>query len=146
MVLNAYTVWLMIKARNKFKNNKIVDIGDLSERLYGENAKFYMKGFLAFNNTLFLSVYVLFFGTQMDKLMCETFMVSECGNEKIWAALVNAILLPVLFIERLSDVGVFSGSVVALTVVSMSLIFYVCQDIYRGDEQYVLEKYKLEVP
>jgi hypothetical protein len=53
----------MVKARNRFKNQKIVDIGDLSGLLFGEASRGYMKAFLAINNTLFISVYVLFLGT-----------------------------------------------------------------------------------
>jgi amino acid permease len=101
--------------------------------LFGEDWKGYMKAFLAINNTLFLSVYVLFLGTQTDKLMCETFQVSNCGNEKYWAVIVNVALLPIIFIERLSGVGVFSGIAVFLTIASISLIVYTCQDIYRSD-------------
>lgn len=53
----------MVKARNRFKNRKIVDVGDLSGLLFGEQWRGYMKAFLAVNNTLFISVYVLFLGT-----------------------------------------------------------------------------------
>ena len=63
IIINAYTVWLMVKARNRFKNQKVVDIGDLSGILFGEASRGYMKAFLAINNTLFISVYVLFLGT-----------------------------------------------------------------------------------
>jgi hypothetical protein len=98
ITINMYTVWLMVKARNRFKNQRVVDIGDLSALLFGESTKGYMKGFLAANNTLFLSVYVLYFGTQIDNLMCESFQIMSCGNNKKWAIAVNFLLLPIIFI------------------------------------------------
>jgi hypothetical protein len=64
--------------------------------------------------------------------MCETFQVSQCGNEKIWASIVNGALLPIIFIERLSGVGIFSGIVVVLTIVSITIIVYTCSDIYKS--------------
>jgi hypothetical protein len=137
VLINGYTVWLMVKARNRFKNQRVVDIGDLAGHLFGDTARSGMKWFLAVNNTLFLSVYVLYFGTQMDQLMCKTFEVSSCGYEMGWAAFVNAVLLPVIFLERLSDVGVFSGSLVVLTVVSIGMIFYTCLDIYTRSQDSV---------
>ena len=78
--------------------------------------------------------------------MCETFQVSQCGNEKIWASIVNGVLLPIIFIERLSGVGVFSGIVVVLTLISISIIIYTCTDIYNSSNQKVLQEYDLIVP
>ena len=47
---------------------------------------------------------------------------------------VNLVLLPVLMLERFSDVGLFSGLVVVITVISICMIFYTCLDIYRLDQ------------
>ena len=43
LVVNAYTLWLTIKTRNRFKHEKISDICDLSVKLYGEGARKYFN-------------------------------------------------------------------------------------------------------
>ena len=39
LCINCFTTYLLIKARNKFKLEPIVNLGDLADRLYGSNAK-----------------------------------------------------------------------------------------------------------
>ena len=78
--------------------------------------------------------------------MCDTFEIAQCGNEKMWAAIVNGLLLPIIFIERLSGVGLFSGIVVVLTVISISMIVYTCSEVYLSSHKQVLEEYDLDIP
>lgn len=63
LTVNIYCVWILLKARNRFKHCKIVDICDLSVKLYGEGARKYMTFLLVGANSLFLMCYVLFFGS-----------------------------------------------------------------------------------
>ena len=35
LLLNAYTMYILIKARNRFKRERIVDLVDLGVKLYG---------------------------------------------------------------------------------------------------------------
>ena len=62
ILINLYCVYILIKARNRFKNDKIVDICDLSVKLYGEGARKYMTFIMIISNTPFLMCYVIFFG------------------------------------------------------------------------------------
>jgi hypothetical protein len=55
-------------------------------------------------------------------------------------------LLPIIFIERLSGVGIFSGIVVVLTIISITIIIYTCSEIYNSSKQQVFEEYDLIVP
>ena len=64
--VNLYCVWILLKARNRFKNDKIVDICDLAVKLYGENARQYMTFLLVSTNFLYLMCYEVFFGSQID--------------------------------------------------------------------------------
>lgn len=61
--MNLYCTWIMIKARNRFKRERIVDLCDLTAALYGEEKRIYMSLFLTINNTLFLVCYASYFGT-----------------------------------------------------------------------------------
>ena len=63
LAVNLYCVYLLLKARNRFKNDKIVDLCDLAVKLYGEKARVWMSIILVLTNALYCICYVLFFGT-----------------------------------------------------------------------------------
>lgn len=37
-VINGFTTWLIVKARNKFKHKVVVNLSDLAKECYGEKA------------------------------------------------------------------------------------------------------------
>ena len=63
LMINLYCTYILIKARNRFKKERIVDICDLTAIMFGEKYRLAMSLFLAINNGLFLVCYVYFFGT-----------------------------------------------------------------------------------
>jgi hypothetical protein len=66
VLINLYCTWLLIKTRNRFKKEKIVDVCDLTAVLFGEEYRIYMSIFLSITNGLFLVCYAVFFGSQID--------------------------------------------------------------------------------
>ena len=124
-LINIYCVWLLLKARNRFKNDTIVDICDLTAKLYGEHTRKYLAFGLIFTNFAFLSAYALFFGQQIDQLVCKTFKSAECGHPHHYALAINVLLLPVIFIKKFKNVGIFSALVICFTFVSFAIIAYV---------------------
>ena len=125
-----YCVYLLIKARNRFKNEKIVDICDLAVKLYGEKARPWISILLVAANALFLMCYVIFFGQEIDQLFCKTLAVTECGHAQRNAVVINIILLPVVFQKKLRNIGFFSIVVLIFTFVSIGMISYICFDTY----------------
>lgn len=79
-MINLFCVYILLKARNRFKREDIVDICDLAVALYGEWIRPLMAVLLITTNSCFLMAYVMFLGTQSDQLMCKTFKAAECGN------------------------------------------------------------------
>ena len=63
MAINIFCIYLLIKARNRFKRERIIDIGDLADRLYGSCCGSFMGILLVTTNCLFLCCYIMFFGT-----------------------------------------------------------------------------------
>jgi len=129
--VNLYCVWILLKARNKFKNDKIVDICDLAAKLYGESARKYMTFLLVSTNTLYLMCYEVFFGSQIDQLMCTTFHIGECGHPHWYAVAFSILLLPVIFQKRLRNIGFFSLVVLVFTLISILLIIFLCIKIIK---------------
>ena len=58
-----FCVYLLIKARNRFKSKNIIDICDLGVVLYGNWMRPILTFLLMFTNTIFLICYLMFFGS-----------------------------------------------------------------------------------
>lgn len=63
IVMNIFCVYILLKARNRFKREEIVDICDLAAVLYGDWLRPYMSALLISTNGIFLMAYIMFFGT-----------------------------------------------------------------------------------
>ena len=125
ILMNVFCIYILLKARNRFKREKIVDICDLSARLYGEGTRPLMSILLLVTNSVFLMCYSMFFGTQTDQLVCKTFKSRECGHGHEYSLLIVAILLPILYMRRLAHIGIFSVFVLIFTFLAIGLIVYV---------------------
>jgi len=83
--INLYCIYLLLKARNRFKNYRIKDICDLSVILYGEWARKWTAAIIVCSSSLLLIAYVKYFGTELDKLFCTTLKVAQCGQNLKYA-------------------------------------------------------------
>ena len=61
--MNIFCVYILLKARNRFKQERIVDICDLAARLYGDWVRPFMAILLVATNSIFLIAYIMFLGT-----------------------------------------------------------------------------------
>lgn len=123
-MVNVFCVYILLKARNRFKRQKIVDICDLASVLYGEWIRPIMAVLLITTNTCFLMAYVMFLGSQSDQLMCKTFKAAECGNGHMYSIIILLILLPILYLKRLSAIGIFSIVILVFTFIAIGIIIY----------------------
>ena len=92
--INLYCVNLLLKARNRFKYDKLVDICDLSEKRWTRPL---VSVVLIVTNVTFLMCYSIFFGTEVDQLVCKTLGYAECGQSPKYSFLVIFALLPVIY-------------------------------------------------
>jgi len=68
--------------------------------------------------------YVMFLGSQSDQLMCKTFKAAECGNGHMYSIIILLILLPILYLKRMSAIGIFSIVILVFTFVAIVIIIY----------------------
>lgn len=61
-LMNLYSVWLIVKARNRFRSQRIVDICDLAAAIYGEKSRKWVVMAMVLTNLAFLSSYSLYLG------------------------------------------------------------------------------------
>lgn len=144
-VVNLYCVYLLLKARNRFKNTRIVDVCDLTAKLYGEQYRSWMVVALALTNILFLMCYTVYFGEQLDQLVCNTFELSECGHPHFYAISVNLLLLPAVCQRQLRNIGFFSIVILAITLSSLGMIAYVCIQVYRQPLEVTQREYGISL-
>lgn len=97
LVITLYCQSILIQARNRFKKDRIVDIGDLGAKLYGEGVRHWLSLLLVVSNIQYLIVYELFFAKEIDDLVCETYELAPCGYGKVYVAMINILLLPIIF-------------------------------------------------
>ena len=124
IIMNIFCVYILLKARNRFKRYEIVDICDLADKLYGSWTRPYMSTLLICTNACFLMAYVMFFGTQTDQLVCKTFKARDCGHPIEYSLIILTILLPILLLRRMSSIGFFSIVVLCFTFLAIGIIIY----------------------
>lgn len=124
IIVNSFCLYIYLKARNRFKSEVIVDMGDLASKLYGPWAKILVSFIIVLNNTLFLMCYIMFIGLQTDQLCCKTFMTASCGYENLYSGILLMILLPILMIQQLKFIGYFSMFILIFTFISIIISKY----------------------
>jgi len=67
-------------------------------------------------------VYIIFYGTQIDQLVCKTFEAAECGNHHLYSALVIFALLPIIYMRSLKNIGYFSVFCLIFTLLGIIII------------------------
>ena len=145
LLVNIYCVWILLKARNRFKHSKIIDICDLTAKLYGEDKRKYMTFLLVSTNILFLMCYVVFFGSQLDQLMCSSFKLTACGHPHLYAVACTTFLLPIIFQKELRNIGFFSLVVLAFTMAAIVMILYICIQVIRKPLAVIDAEYQLKL-
>jgi len=145
LFVNLFATYILLMARNRFKRDPIVDISDLSAKLYGEWLRPIVAGLLVITNATFLMCYVMFFGTQTDQLMCKTWKYRECGNQHLYSILIILAISPIFLQRKLAAIGYFSIFILILTFISIGLIIYLCIIIYTKPVDEVDSEYGLHM-
>ena len=122
-LINLYGIYLLLKARNIFKNERISDICELSVKLYGEWTRPWVSLLVVAITAMYLICFVIFFGTEIDQLLCQTFKVAQCGNNIKYTLYAQLLLLPGVFQKKLRNVGILSFIVLIFTSIAVGLIF-----------------------
>lgn len=141
--MNVFCVYILLQARNRFKRERIVDIADLAQKLYGGYAGSLMSVLLVATNVTFLMAYVMFFGTQSDQLACKTFKVVECGYEYFYSIGILLLLMPILFIRSMAKIGYFSIFILIFTFIAIIIIIVICIQVINMSPQEVNDNYHL---
>ena len=122
-----------------------MDICDLASLLYGEWIRPIMAVLLILTNACFLMAYIMFVGTQSDQLMCKTFKAADCGNAHLYSIIILLILLPILFLKRLSAIGIVSLIILVFTFIAIGIIIYLSIVILQMSPQEANDTYGTKI-
>eukprot|EP00347_Sterkiella_histriomuscorum_P009027 403342809 len=123
LLINLYSVLLLVKARNKFKNMQITNICELGEILYGQTAKYLCDIILL---SLILSIcmaYTIYFGDQIDQILCELLQVTKCGKHILYRLLFSVAIVPFTFLNSFRNLSYVS--LVCNTIALVAVFFIV---------------------
>jgi len=90
-------------------------------------------------------VYELFFAKEIDDLVCETLQYAPCGYGKVYVAMLNILLLPIIFQKKLGALSKFSLFAITVTIISCIIIFGISLKIYNMPEENVAMNYGLKI-
>jgi amino acid permease len=143
--INIFCAWLLIKARNKFKNKSIKNLSDLAMELYGERGRMITDLMNILTMAVFLVAYNIYLGEQSDQIVCKTLKIAKCGHSVMYAFLFNIVLVPIFLQKQMKSIAYFSMFCLMTMVISIVLTFILQIDILRHDPSYAVEKYGLDL-
>lgn len=78
--LSLISSYFLLKARNRYKKERILDLADLANVCYGPMMKLVCQSVLITANVAFLMAQTMYLGGQADLLMCQFLdRPMECG-------------------------------------------------------------------
>jgi amino acid permease len=132
-LLSLGSSWFLLKARNRFKSKRIIDLPDLAYEAYGPKMRLLCQSILILANTAFIMAQGMYLGGQADLLACDWLdRPEDCGkNKKFYSFAMITLMSPILLVPNFQKLSTFSSFVVVCCVVSLIAIFaFELQAIY----------------
>ena len=132
-ILSLGSSWFLIKARNRFKSKRIIDLPDLALQTYGPYMRLLCQSILILANTAFIMAQGMYLGGQADLLACDWFdRPTECGKHRNFYSFVMLTLMsPILLVPNFQKLSIFSSMFVIFCVISLISVFlFEMQAIY----------------
>ena len=117
--------YFLLKARNRFKKQRIIDFPDMAMACYGPATKRVCEMVLILANTTFAMAQGMYLGGQADLFACDWLdRPTECGQHRNFYSFVMITLMsPLLLINDFKKLASFSGFFIMCCVVAIICIF-----------------------
>ena len=117
--------YFLLKARNRYKKQRIIDFSDLGSACYGPRMKLFCQAILLLASASFLMAQGMYLGGQADLLVCDVLdRPTECGkNKKLYSFVMVALLSPILLLKDFKKLSLFSGIFIGCCFISVIAIF-----------------------
>mmetsp|Transcript_30080 Transcript_30080/g.39927 ORF Transcript_30080/g.39927 Transcript_30080/m.39927 type:complete len:201 (+) Transcript_30080:224-826(+) len=116
--------YFLLKARNRFKKQRIIDFPDIANACYGPTARRFCESILIMANCSFAMAQGMYLGGQADLFACEWLdQPDQCGkNRSFYSFVMIAMMSPLLLIPDFKKLSAFSGMFICCCVVSIICI------------------------
>jgi amino acid permease len=140
--------YFLLKARNRFKKQRIIDFPDMANVTYGPMMKRFSESILILANTTFVMAQGMYLGGQADLFACNWFArPDECGeNKHFYSFVMVALMSPLLLIPDFKKLSAYSSFFIACCVTSIICIlgFEIATIYKRGHGESVRMTYSDE--
>ena len=126
--------YFLLKARNRFKKQRIIDFPDIAMACYGPAAKRFCESILIMANCSFAMAQGMYLGGQADLFACQWLdQPDQCGkNRNFYSFLMIALMSPLLLIPDFKKLSAYSGIFISCCVVSIfSILAYEIYIMYE---------------
>ena len=117
--------YFILKARNRFKRQRIIDFPDLAYACYGPNVKRVCEIFQILANTTFVMAQSMYLGGQADLFACNWFnLPDQCGkNRSFYSFVMVSAMSPIFLIPDFKKLGALSGFFILCCITSIICIW-----------------------
>ncbi len=117
--------YFLLKARNRFKKQRIIDFPDIALVCFGPMTKRFCESILVMANFSFAMAQAMYLGGQADMFACDWLdQPDQCGkNRTYYSFVMMALMSPLLLIPDFKKLSAFSGIFILCCVVSILCIF-----------------------
>lgn len=126
--------YFLLKARNRFKKQRIIDFPDIANACYGPGAKVFCETILIMANCSFAMAQGMYLGGQADLFACQWLdQPDECGKHRSFYSFVMiALMSPLLLIPDFKKLSAYSGIFILCCVVSIfCILLYEIYIVYQ---------------
>ena len=124
-IISLSASYFLLKARNRYKKDRIIDFSDLGAVTYGPKMKLFCQAVLLVASASFCMAQGMYLGGQTDLLICDILdRPTECGkNKKMYSFIVVALLSPILLFRDFKKLSVFSSIFIGCCFTAVLAIF-----------------------
>lgn len=133
-ILSLGASYFLLKARNRFKKQRIIDFPDIANATFGPVTKRFSESILILANTTFAMAQGMYLGGQADLFACNWLdLPDECGQHRnFYSFVMITSMIPLLLIRDFKKLSAYSSFFILCCVVSLvCIIIFEVSTLYR---------------
>lgn len=121
-LISIASAYLLLKTRNRYKDQVISDFADLGYACYGSGMRVLCNCLLILGQVSILTAYLIYLGTQGQLVACHFGFCSPDNKSTLCAFICTVIMTPAYLLRDYKSLSYYSGALVVFASVAI-LIF-----------------------
>lgn len=141
-ILSLGASYFLLKARNRFKKQRIIDFPDIANATYGPMTKRFSESILILANTTFAMAQGMYLGGQADLFACSWLdLPDECGqNRNFYSFVMITLMIPLLLIPDFKKLSAYSSFFILCCVTSLfCIVVFEVMTLYKRGQGELLK-------